>query len=292
MRLGWITDPHLNFLPPSGPREFGRYLATELPDIDQLIVTGDIAEAPSVRHCLNEFALGFGKRIAFILGNHDFYKGSIEDVYKEMAEVHLEQPNLVWLDTADPILLDDETALVGNQGWYDGILGKAEASRVLMSDFELIQDFRQHYQPMYWLHYAAQGSRSDLLAKLQALSRHCASEAKHRLVAALKLRKTVIFATHYPPFKKACWHEGNISNDHWLPWFTSGAMGHMLGQVAADHPDHRILILCGHTHSPGVYQTKNMRVLTGRAVYGAPDISGLFETPLGDWKKLRPFGLK
>jgi len=288
MRLLWLSDVHLNFLPTSDAAQtFGAYLGVEQ-KFDRVIVSGDIAEAPTVRDLLNCFARGVGCQVSFVLGNHDYYGGSIAGVHKEMVEGL--DPNLTWLDIAEPTLLDDTTALVGNQGWYDGLIGKAKESRVILSDFQVIKDFRPLFQEMYWLHYAEQGSRSELLAKLQALSRHCAIEAKTRLVEALGQRKNVIFVTHFPPFKGSCWHEGKISDDHWLPWFTSGAMGHMLGQLAASHPENNILVLCGHTHSPGLYQhAKNLRVLTGKAVYGAPDVAGLIDTQVAfeDWTVLK-----
>jgi 3',5'-cyclic-AMP phosphodiesterase len=282
MRLLWLTDIHLNFLRPANAAQtFGACLGVEH-DFDRIVITGDIAEAPTVRDLLCQFARGAGRPIDFVLGNHDYYGGSIAEVDKQMLEGL--EPNLNWLDNSGPVLLDEDTALVGQGGWYDARLGKPRESRVVMSDWTLIKDFRSMFQEMFWVHYEEQGSRVELLCKLQKLSREHAQAAKLKLLEALKLRKQVIFATHYPPFKKACWHEGNISNDHWLPWFTCGAIGQMLGQLASDHPDHKILVLCGHTHSPGEYQhSKNLRVLTGKAVYGAPDVAGLLTNPFDGW---------
>ncbi|MEN9581319.1 MAG: hypothetical protein RJA70_4328, partial [Pseudomonadota bacterium] len=42
------------------------------------------------------------------------------------------------------------------------------------------------------------------------------------------------------------------------------------------HPDIRYVTLCGHTHSPGIYEAHpNLVVYTGRAQYGAPELAGL-----------------
>jgi hypothetical protein len=44
------------------------------------------------------------------------------------------------------------------------------------------------------------------------------------------------------------------------------------------HPDRRMTVLCGHTHSPGEAQIlPNLQVLTGGAVYGAPTVQRIFE---------------
>jgi predicted phosphodiesterase len=41
----------------------------------------------------------------------------------------------------------------------------------------------------------------------------------------------------------------------------------------ARHPAKNVLVLCGHTHSPGTYRTGNILVLTGGARYGFPEIN-------------------
>ncbi|MFM7113065.1 MAG: Eco57I restriction-modification methylase domain-containing protein, partial [Planctomycetota bacterium] len=38
-------------------------------------------------------------------------------------------------------------------------------------------------------------------------------------------------ATHVPPFREACWHEGELSDDQWAPHFTSVVMGDALRAV-------------------------------------------------------------
>lgn len=288
VRLCWLSDPHLNFLHATGASQrFGEYLCVEH-TFDAVIITGDIAEADTFRTLLNEFAKGCPKPIFFLLGNHDYYRGSFAGVREELSK-ELE-PNLTWLDSSGPILLDDCTALVGRQGWFDGRCGDPNGSRVIMSDFELIQDLRAHYQTeKYWLHYQTEGSRVDLLEFIRAVGKSEAEAARKTLLEAMKSRKEIIFATHFPPFKEACWHEGKISNKHWLPWFTCAAMGEMLAEVAQENPEHRILVLCGHTHSPGVYyHLPNLIVFTGKAVYGAPDVAGIFETPLNSVWQQRP----
>jgi 3',5'-cyclic-AMP phosphodiesterase len=284
----WITDPHWNFLrKPEATRIFGEYIRSEN-EFDRVLITGDIAEAPSLKPLLNLFAEGVGKDkpIDFVLGNHDHYSGSIAYVNEGLRSGLA--PNLTWLDNAEPILLDDDTALVGHFAWYDAILGNGIKSDVVLHDFMAIAEFRPHYHPYEWANDADHGSRNGLLRELIGQARLATNKARAKLVKALQLRKHVIFGTHVPPFAGACWHEGQISNDDWLPWFTCATMGNMLADVAAKHPDNKILCLCGHTHSSGEYQHyKNLVVLTGKSEYGAPDVAGLIteESFSGDrWK--------
>lgn len=277
----WMTDPHLNFLPDAAAcRQLGGQLLQEH-RFEAVVLSGDIAEAPTLRHLLTEFAHGVAPRpVYFVLGNHDYYHGSFESVQSELR-AGFEAPNLVWLDDAGVTVLDGETALVGHQGWFDARLGDPQKSRVIMADFEYIAELREHYvNELNWIY----GGRSDLLTHLETLGRQTASQAKSPLMGALRARKTVVFVTHFPPFKEACWHEGAISDRHWLPWFTCQAMGDMLAEMALAHRDRRLLVLCGHTHSSGVYDhAPNLRVLTGRAVYGKPSVAKLLTLPIADW---------
>ncbi len=121
-------------------------------------------------------------------------------------------------------------------------------------------------------------SRAARLDRLHRLGDAEASRLAELLAEALPRHRRVIVATHVPPFKEACWHEGHISNDDWLPHFTSRAVGEVLRRAAADHPDRTLRVLCGHTHGAGTAQIlPNLRVVTGGAEYGEPRVSGVIE---------------
>ena len=74
MRLAWLTDIHLNFLAADERQDFLRLLAERC---DAVVVSGDIGESPDITHLLEEMEDALQKSIYFVLGNHDFYKGSI-----------------------------------------------------------------------------------------------------------------------------------------------------------------------------------------------------------------------
>jgi hypothetical protein len=212
--------------------------------------------------------------VLFVTGNHDYYRGSIYGVTRELSA--LTRPNLTWLDTAEPILFED-FALVGQYSWYDGLCGAPLKSQVVLYDWSSVEELRQVYTGEdEWRHMIDQGSRNPLLTTLRGLAAEAISNVKSKLEAALQQNSRVLFATHVAPFQGASWHEGKVSNDEWLPWFTCRQMGEMLAEVAQAHPNHKILVLCGHNHSSGTYQhAANLRVLTGAARYGAPDAMGL-----------------
>jgi predicted phosphohydrolase len=115
MKLLWVTDPHLNFLSRRARQRFGRALAAHG---DALLVTGDIAESPSLVRILRDLAGSYAKSVYFVLGNHDFYGSSIVRTGQLAAEISGRR--LHWLTRAGAVRLSEETALVGHDGFYDG----------------------------------------------------------------------------------------------------------------------------------------------------------------------------
>ena len=104
------------------------------------------------------------------------------------------------------------------------------------------------------------------------------SEQKFTLPMALAKYDRVFFATHVPPLREACWHEGRISDDHWSPHFTCLAMGQALLEVMRDFPAKQLTVLCGHTHGAGECRpAPNIEILTGGAIYGVPELVRTFE---------------
>ena len=77
-RAAWMTDIHLNFVAKNRVCDFAddvRRLG-----IDSVLVGGDIGEAPNFAAYLEELAGQIAKPCYFVLGNHDFYRGSIAAV--------------------------------------------------------------------------------------------------------------------------------------------------------------------------------------------------------------------
>jgi len=75
MRLGWLSDIHLNFLDRPAVQAFLCELAAS--DADFWLLGGDIARADSVVASLQILEGAIGRDIHFVLGNRNFYAGSI-----------------------------------------------------------------------------------------------------------------------------------------------------------------------------------------------------------------------
>lgn len=261
MRVVWLTDIHLNFLRDADLPEF----FASLPTAEAFVITGDIGEAPSIAGHLRRFA----ERgpIYFVLGNHDFYRGSIAGVRAEIRDLCRAEPNLHWMPDAGVVPLTAKACLVGHDGWGDGRLGDYYGSTVLLNDFALIREFNGFEE-----------NAEERLAKLQALGDEAAAYLRAILPQALDQFPHVVVLTHVPPFRASCWHEGKLSDDGWLPFFTCKAVGDALGEAMAAAPHRRMSVLCGHTHSSGeALILPNLYVLTGGARYRQPSVQRIFE---------------
>src|SRR5262249_3948719 len=146
---------------------------------------------------------------------------------------------LRWLPAVAPIELAEDTILLGHDGWGDGRLGNYHRSGVMLNDHVLIEEL-------------AGLTKDRRLTVLHRLGDEAAAYLRELLPAALDRYQRVIVATHVPPFKEACWHEGKISDDDWLPHFTCKATGAVIREAAASRPERQVEVLCGHTHGEGV----------------------------------------
>jgi predicted MPP superfamily phosphohydrolase len=262
MNLAWLTDIHLNFLDAEERKKFYQEIINT--KCDGVLISGDIAEAPSIKNILKELATSIQKPIYYILGNHDYYRGQVDAVRNEMTVLTESNEYLFWLPASKVMQLDNNTLLVGQDGWADGRLGDYHNSRVALNDSRMISDLFQEKLV----------GRSQLLAKMQQLADYDASQLKEQLIrAAIQRPQRIIVLTHIPPFKEACLHEGKISNDDWLPYFASKASGEVMTNICINYSDIDFLLLCGHTHGKATYHPfPNLIVEAGHAEYNKPEI--------------------
>lgn len=268
MRLAWATDIHLNFVSEEHTRDvFCQQLLEAAPDA--IVLTGDIAEAPSVERWLRFLADVLAPRpIYFVLGNHDYYHGTIANVRIAMRRMVAEVPRLHWMGAGGAVRLSEDTMMVGHSGWGDGVHGDFLDTPIRLNDHLLIRE-------LAGLH------RGILLSRLRALGEEAADVLRAGIQEALGVgARQVLVLTHVPPYPATCWHEGATPapDSPWLPDFTCGAVGAMLNAQAAARPDVSFVVLCGHSHGEGVTQiAANLEVRTGGAAYGAPALAGVLD---------------
>jgi 3',5'-cyclic-AMP phosphodiesterase len=258
MKLAWATDLHLDHSSRSRRQELLDALAKT--DADALVLTGDTGTASSVVERLSDIAEVFGRPVYFVLGNHDFYGGSIVDVRSRAARLAAGDVKLVYLHQSGVQPLSGETALVGVDGWGDARYGNWSNTNVVLNDFCLIEE-------LVW----NQLGRSGLAQALRDLGADSAYGLRPILFEALQAFAHVVVATHVPPFPESAWHEGKASTPDFAPYFACKATGDLLLEAATGHPHRQITVLCGHSHGGGTIQRRpNLTVITGPAEYDKP----------------------
>lgn len=262
MKLTWLTDIHLNFIDDVARQKFYQEIVNT--GCDGVLISGDIAEAPCLTDILKEMASQIKRPIYFILGNHDYYRAQVNAVREAMTTLTKSEKSLYWLPASGIQQLNKNTILIGQDGWADGRLGDYQNSRVVLNDSRMIADLFQEKII----------GKFQLLEKMQQLADADAACLQNDLKAAVSLRpKKIIVLTHVPPFKESCMHQGKISNDDWLPYFSSKVIGDVLMQTAEENPSIKFLVFCGHTHSKSNFQPlNNLTVKAGKAEYYQPEV--------------------
>lgn len=271
MKIAWLTDIHLDHTSDEVRSEFYNQIIKSSPSI--IIISGDIAEATNFVHYLIEMADAVQIPIYFVLGNHDYYNGFVDEVRTNASQLNTQHPMLHYLSSLEPVELSHHTFLVGQDGWADARAGNIEESCIVMNDTRLIRDFQRAFR--------TGGSVSEwfthLTQKMQELADNDAEALAKQLQTAIdKDAQHIHIVTHIPPFTDSCIGEDieKYGCDSIYPYFVSVAMGDVLTRFAQKYPTVEFTVYCGHTHSPSIYKPQNNLVIHCEgAKYKEPVIS-------------------
>jgi hypothetical protein len=122
-----------------------------------------------------------GQPIYFVLGNHDYYGGSITEVRSRVTAIVRQSDQLHWLPLAGVISLSKSTALIGHGCWADGRAGDFNLRPDLMTDYFVIEELTGLDYP-------------ERLARLKALGDEAACHLRKTLTSAIE--RYHCFCTH------------------------------------------------------------------------------------------------
>ena len=271
-RLAWTTDVHLNFCHLEKIKSFCDKLNAE--NLDALVITGDISEGDKLKGHLLFLEQHLHVPMFFVLGNHDFYNSGIGTVRDEMHKSfsnkldvgsQLTENACYWLGTTPFIELTPDVALVGHDGMYDGQYANWFKSRITMCDWEVIAEFKPLHSNL-------------LFEKINEIAQESADYVTDALPKAFKDHDHVILATHVPPWPQNSIYMGKISDDHWMPHFSSKKMGDAILDMMQNYPGKNLTVICGHSHGKAEFHpTSNIVSHTGHARYRHPALNKVFE---------------
>jgi len=259
----WITDPHLDHLKGETMLlNFVKKLAAR--KSDGLVITGDIAESKTIYQFLEILSGCYRRPIYFILGNHDHYGAWMADTHARVRSICNAVPPgiLNWMTDVGVLMLDDRTAIIGHEGWYDGQAGEPGLSFSL-SEF---------YMPngILDLVHAFDQSSHALFDKLQELGAASADHIRKMVVQARDQgARRILIITHVPPFREASYFRGKPSEAKAAPFYVNQVLGEALLELADEHRQLNLEVYAGHTHGKREYQPReNLVVRVGSARYG------------------------
>lgn len=258
-KIAWATDVHLDHVASPERVALGRRLAAA--QAEAVVLTGDISVAACFAEHVSQLRREVEGPVYFVLGNHDFYGGRVDEV-RAMVRHRFDEGDTLYLHGR--IAWVGELAVVGVDGWGDARLGDVAGTDLELTDFDLIHDLEGR-------------SPDERKAILRALGDESAEALRAPLIQAVGRTTRVLVLTHVPPFAEAVSSdypdEGPSARARWLPYFACEAVGKVLLEVADANPQCRIEVLCGHTHHRGEVRLRpNLRVRSGRAEYGRPEV--------------------
>jgi predicted phosphohydrolase len=136
----WFTDTHLNRVNPLKKLLFIRHIIKE--DPKAIFLTGDISTGMFLYYDLYLLATFIKCPIYFVLGNHDYWTSSIEKIHDQIRSLCKKFPQLIWLSESDVISLNDNVAVIGDEGWFDGWNGDSNYLKLTIDQY-FIENFRK-----------------------------------------------------------------------------------------------------------------------------------------------------
>lgn len=270
----WVSDIHLDHIE-SNRDLIGFFESTIKNDPDGILISGDISNSKSLTYHLSAFEKVVQRQIMFVLGNHDYYGSDIESVRKEMKIVSNRSQYLKYLPLSQYSVLTPNTALVGHDGWYDGLYGSAADSNVMMNDWVMIADLvPPGAKTSIDVANMLQDRKPVLMQIIQRQAHKAMIHVQNGIKSATKYHKNIIVMTHIPPFPIERFR--NSDDEDYYPWYASKLMGDMLLSAAKFYPNHHFTVLCGHCHTKSEIKLSNNLILkSASAQYGSPKICEL-----------------
>ena len=93
-RIVWLTDIHLEFVDTEAALAFIDQIAASSPDL--VLIGGDTGTARNLKFFLRTFGERMQCPTFFVLGNHDFYYGSLKQIHSLAEEISESSQWLRW----------------------------------------------------------------------------------------------------------------------------------------------------------------------------------------------------
>lgn len=255
----WATDLHLDLAESQVILDWVESAKEE--KSEALFICGDITEDGTTLERIVALQDEIARPLFFILGNHDFYGGSIREIRESISRGVCTHPQITYLTAEkEPISLGEGVVLIGDDGLADGRAGDFLSSSVKLRDYEEIAELSSL-------------DKKQRLARLTEFGMAARERLRGKLHAACRQARHVILLLHAPPFVEASLYDNQSADANWAPHFTSHLIGELILEVLPHYPQTSLLVLAGHTHHSARFSPlSNVEVIVGGATYGRPSL--------------------
>lgn len=251
----FLTDPHIDYILSFKFKSILEKIK-KFP-IKAIFAAGDFANGNSGLKYLEILQKTTNFPIYYVLGNHDFWGSTFEKT--EKLHSSNKNSNLNYLTSLEkPIRLNDNTCLIGENGWYDGGWGVNHYLLISSLDFLLIKNL------------SIFSSREEKLRAVENLARLSIERLSNKLHLALEEYDTVYLLTHVPPWPD----ETSVDwiDELWKPYNSCKLMAEFLQKVMANYPNKKLKIWAGHTHMDHYLVKGNIEMRVASASLGSINI--------------------
>ena len=228
--LLWLTDTHIW-------RKHAFLEAITKEDPTAILHSGDLTDGFLLEGVLDFLGARLPCPIYYVGGNHELFGSDIETTHALFRSMGAKYPNLIWATERGIIPLNETTALIAHEGWYDCLFGNEDCIR-LTFDWFMVKDFRV---------LPGMNSRIEMF---RAMAKESAEVLSTRLEEALATYETVYLISHIPAWVEAAKAMGNFVFKIWGLYNTNWILGQELERVMAKHPTKKLISLFGHSHHP------------------------------------------
>jgi len=218
-RLQIISDAHLEFHADDG-REF--IASLDPTGVDVLIVAGDLSNAQGIEAALKLLCKRYaGAIVAFVLGNHELYRGHFIDTTRRIVDLEKQIPNLRVL--VNRVIEASGVKIAGTTLWFptDPLNVLFEA---MLGDFGQIRKFRENV-------YETAAAAEDFLRR--------------------EVANVDVVVTHHLPTREVLSPQ----------YVGSELNRFFVNPVAKSLPSLPPLWVFGHTHTPGEWTIQGCRFI-------------------------------
>jgi hypothetical protein len=254
--IGWGSDFHWEYWKPGiRDNKIIDFCERINKEYDIFISCGDNADSRFLKEVLEKIGQHAKIPFYFLLGNHDYYHSFTEHV--DNLVVHLSATRKIGKCIYGPI---SNGLVVNSEGekvklvFCNGFANGEPYTDILVNDENFISDFHESRKEDWY------NLRLDLSCK-------SVIDLKKQLVGIKDISEVYIF-THIPPFPEACFYDDKPTTKEYLPFFCDKYLGLFLKDFQKIHPELKIKVFCGHTHTKTHYVNKNLEVFVSNGDYG------------------------